>query len=171
MGGGDLINDYFTKDIVPVLKKFQGPKIAFSIGIPFPSLIKDEYLGYYDHIFTRNYEDLREIQKVVGAKKAHYIPDIALMYSPKILYKPPSEIIKPKICGMFLVGNLIEFPKITENIIHLVSKIASSYQVVLYCMDQKEDVKFAELVKKLANNKSEIHSITVDNNLYTANIS
>ena len=43
VGGGDIINDYFNDDISPFLRKFNGPKIAFSIGIPFPSLINDKY--------------------------------------------------------------------------------------------------------------------------------
>src|SRR5437868_12604699 len=65
VGGGDLVNRYFHDHIHPVLREYRKPKFAFSIGIPFPSLINDEYLGHYDHIFLRNNQDLRAVQKVV----------------------------------------------------------------------------------------------------------
>lgn len=165
VGGGDIINDYFNDHISPFLRTFKGPKIAFSIGIPFPSCITEKYLGHFDHVFTRNYEDLREIQKVLGSHKAHFIPDIALAYEPsKGRINTSNDLsvslgsvqnfsiggMTEKKCGVFLVGNLINYPSIVDDIAHLIGKIALTYSVTLYCFDPAEDRPLSEKVRDLA---------------------
>ena len=186
VGGGDIINDYFNDDIRPFLIEFRGPKIAFSIGIPFPSLIKEKYLGHFDHVFTRNYEDIRDIQELLGSTRSHFIPDIALSYKASRPHKsnrdkhdfkekksldiltrgnyqrsegcretegdrsgrvPAPEKTANKRCGVFLVGNMVEYPRIAEDIAHLVSKIALTYNVVLYCFNPGEDVEISSRVR------------------------
>jgi hypothetical protein len=175
VGGGDIINDYFNQHISPVLKSFKGPKIAFSIGIPFPSLIKQEYLGYFDHVFTRNHEDIREIQKVLGSNRAHFIPDIALNYEARLkAFTSRSSSVRK--CGIFLVGNLIRFPAIVEDIGHLVGKMALTHNVVLYSFNPDEDALISNTVKNLAvqrlkntlKNTFESSRIQVDTSRYTA---
>ena len=171
VGGGDIINDYFNDDIGPFLRRFKGPKIAFSIGIPFPSLINDKYLGHFDHVFTRNYEDIRSLQKLLGSHRAHFIPDIALAYKANHAHKsilsdastmessvsirevkriPPPNKRANKKCGVFLVGNIMEFPKIVEDISHLISKISLTYNVILYCFNPAEDNKIANETRRSA---------------------
>ncbi len=76
VGGGDLINDYFNEHISIFLENVTIPKITF--GVPFPNLITPKYLSHYEYVFTRNIEDLSEIQKIVGSNKCHFIPDIVL---------------------------------------------------------------------------------------------
>ncbi|CAH6421728.1 Polysaccharide pyruvyl transferase [uncultured virus] len=204
VGGGDIINDYFNNDIQPFLKNFKGPKIAFSIGIPFPSLINDKYLGHFDHVFTRNYEDLRDLQKLLGSHRAHFVPDIALAYKPSRPHKSittdasgklnagergfPSFTgkVDQKKCGVFLVGNLMDFPKIVEDIGHLIGKVALTHDVVLYCFNPTEDTKISEHVRDvtlnrlnnshtddtrlngLLSNAKNGNRIVVDTNKYTA---
>lgn len=169
VGGGDIINDYFNSAIKPFLSTFSGPKIAFSIGFPFPSCITETYLGHFDHIFTRNFEDLRDIQKVVGSHRVHFIPDITMTYkTPSRLPIDPQDNIllgdrSTKKCGIFLVGNLIRFPSIVEDIAHLISMLGLTYDTTLYCFDSKEDLKLAELVKTFVDKKSKI---TVDSSIY-----
>lgn len=199
VGGGDIINNYFNNsisqflpagDLSPLsaeilkefLHNFKGPKIAFSIGIPFSSVINEKYLGHFDHVFTRNYEDIREIQKILGSHRAHFIPDIALLYKPtnpnkSIMsemstylessiqsWERPSSCLrlesdndnvnvsrgKNRRCGVFLVGNIIDYPKIVNDIGRLVSKLALTYNITLFCFHPKEDVKISEKVKELA---------------------
>lgn len=169
VGGGDIINDYFHTKITPFLRSFKGPRIAFSIGIPFPSCITEKYLGYFDHIFVRNYEDLRTIQKVVGSHKVHFIPDIALSYKPsheRLIAisndssvflesgrKSSSDRMTGRKCGIFLVGNLIAYPHIVEDMAHLISKIALTSNVTLYCFSPGEDTKISETVRDLATKR------------------
>lgn len=86
VGGGDIINKYFIDKICPYLKLFQGPKIAFSIGFPFPNLIAEEYIEYFDHVFTGNKEYLRKAQKILGAHRAHFLPDAKFKLSLDDIY-------------------------------------------------------------------------------------
>jgi len=151
-GGGDIINVYFHKNIRPFFNKFKGPKIAFSVGIPFPSLIKDEYLGYFDHVFTRNYEDVREIQKLLGSHRAHFIPEITLGYFPTYphINETNESSSENKTCGIFLIGNLIKYPFIVNDIVHLISKISLTYNIIFYCFNPAEDLNISETIKELA---------------------
>src|SRR5579871_4046125 len=75
IGPGDIINNYFFESIDPILSSFKGPKIAFGVGIPFPSLIDKEHFNMFDHVFIRNFEDLRKLQRIIGSSRTHYIPD------------------------------------------------------------------------------------------------
>lgn len=156
VGGGDLINDYFNQKISLALQQFKGPKIAFSIGIPFPSLITAQYLGHFDHVFVRNYEDLRAIQKVIGAHRAHFTPDIALA----LKAKSPSNLNDRRVsehgekrCGIFVVGNLIRYPAIVAELAHLVSKIALTYKIILYCFNPREDQLLAQAIQEAARQR------------------
>jgi polysaccharide pyruvyl transferase WcaK-like protein len=138
VGGGDIVNDYFYGKLNPILKKFTGFKIALSIGIPFPDCITKKYFGKYDHIFVRNCEDIRALQRVVGTNKSHCLPDLAFLLDrplPPLEGREPVNLVikkpKPK-CGFFLVQNLINFPFVVENLIKLVKEISQTYDVVFY---------------------------------------
>lgn len=145
VGGGDIINNYFHGYLRDILLHYTKPKFAFSIGIPFPSLINEEYLGYYDHIFLRNYEDVRAVQRVVGSHRAHYLPDVSFSY-PYLLQ--PAFNRAHKRCGVFVVGNLIRFPNIVEDLIDLVVYLTESYQVTLYTFHPAEDVALNLQIKE-----------------------
>jgi hypothetical protein len=143
VGGGDVINDYFLQKIVPFLKKFLGIKMAFSIGFPFKDLIKEEYIGCFDHIFTRNRKDIRRAQKVLGSHKVHYLPDATF----KLPINKDIKVRKePKRCGMFMVGNLIRYNDIVEDLIKLVNIVSRDYQVTLYCFDSDEDYLLSQKI-------------------------
>src|SRR4051812_41254581 len=72
--GGDL-EEHFHHQVNPLLSSFVGVKIALCIGVPNPHLIKDEYLRNYDHVISNNLEDLRELQRVLGTYRAHFLPE------------------------------------------------------------------------------------------------
>ena len=78
-GGGDIINNYFHKKILLAVKNFKGPVIALGIGIPYPSLIDKGYLDIYDHVFIRETEDVRALQKRMGSQYAHFLPDMGFL--------------------------------------------------------------------------------------------
>src|SRR3972149_3917945 len=174
VGGGDIINDYFMDKIRPFLEKFKhGPKIAFSIGIPFPSLINEKYLGCFDHVFTRNYEDIRSIQRVLGSHRAHFIPDICFAYRANQLHKDVATDMVEKTCGVFLVGNIIKYRSIVEDISHLIAKISLTYNVILYCFNPSEDGKISTTVRNLALKRirNSYPGFSQDNNRITVNTS
>lgn len=145
VGGGDIINDYFNRHISSFLHVFKKPKIAFSIGIPFPDLIIDKYMGFFDHVFTRNMEDVRRIQQLLGANRAHYIPDITLTLPFKKQVKVETE---EKKCGVFLIGNVMEFPFITDDLSHLIGKLALTYKMIFYCFNPTEDMDISNYIIK-----------------------
>jgi len=128
VGGGDIINNYFFSKLNPLLKNYLGFKIALSIGIPFPSLITESYFGIFDHVFIRNWEDIRPLQRVIGTSKSHYLPDLTF-----ILDRPLKTVvnIKPK-CGIFLVQNLIRYPFVVTDLTKLVKKISNTYDIVFH---------------------------------------
>ncbi len=103
VGGGDIINDYFNKKIKNFLEKFKGPKIAFSIGIPFESLITNDYFNHFDRVFTRNFEDLIPLQKLLGNKRIGYTPDAGFSLEASQVFERENTI------GFFLVGNHSSF--------------------------------------------------------------
>lgn len=158
VGGGDIINDYFVSKIKPYLKTFIGTKIAFSIGFPFPNLITEEYIGYFDHVFTRNLEDLRRAQKILGSHRAHYLPDATFKLSLKEVCNSGDKTVRTKMeqkqCGMFLVGNLIRYDEVVEDLTRLVVKLSKRYQVTLYCFDSREDYRLSQRVVDHAREKA-----------------
>ena len=78
VGGGDLINDFFKKNLLEWCQIFSGkPIFAFSLGVPYPSLLKEwtRLWNGFDFIFLRNRTDLKVLQKRFGTEKAHFLPD------------------------------------------------------------------------------------------------
>ncbi len=135
VGGGDIINDYFNKKIKNIVENFVGIKLAVSIGIPFPCLITEQYFKQYDHVFTRNYEDLRRLQELMGCEKAHFLPDLAFVLDrPKRTVAPQEK----KSCGVFLVNNMLRYPKIVKHIAKLVGQISFDHNLIFYSFNTSQ---------------------------------
>lgn len=100
-GGGDIINDYFMKKAIELLKNFTGRVYAVSVGIPFASSTK--YLHMFDHVFTRSKTDYNMAVKEIGSKNVTCLPtDIATVLSTPRLQalkiKSPSNNIRLGLC-------------------------------------------------------------------------
>ena len=170
IGGGDIVNDYFYNKIYNVLENFKGIKLALSIGIPFTCLITDYYFKHYDHVFTRNYEDLRALQQLIGSKRAHYLPDFAFVIDKPIKF---NKINTNKHCGIFLVNNLLRYPEIIDDIAKLIAQISSTYHLTFYSFNtsksEEGDNEINNHISKLILNKYNKHAcITLDSNSYSA---
>lgn len=140
IGGGDIINNYFYGKYNKLIQNYKGIKLAVSIGIPFASLINEKYLKDFDHIFTRNYCDVREIQKIVGYDKAHYLPDLAfILNQPK--FNLNIENNKKKTCGIFLINNLMKFTDILTDLTNLIYIISQEYDIVFYKFNSSNTVE------------------------------
>lgn len=128
-GGGDIVNDYFQLKISKLIKYFRGPVIALSIGITYPSTIKDNYIGFYDAIVLRHFAYMDEISKVVGASCVSSIPDVGFSLPRQIAAK----FHKPRI-GVFLANGAVhksDIPIIKSTLQHF----SKSYEIVLYQMN------------------------------------
>ena len=164
IGGGDIINDYFYKKLNPFLQNYSGFKIALSIGIPFPSLLTTKYFEHYDHVFIRNYEDVRQLQRVTGTYKAHFLPDLTF-----ILDQPKKiQNISRPICGIFLVQNLIKYNFIMNDLIKLVNEIATEYDIIFYLFNtsgnvNENDLGISEIIAEQIISK---FKISIDMNTY-----
>lgn len=138
VGGGDVFNSYFHNKYYPILSKFSGMKIALSVGIPFQSMITKNNLHVFDHVFTRNQEEVRHLQRVVGSMKAHYLPDFVFglnttgLHVDKNIDVVDCNTMRKKTCGVFLVNNMMNFPQILSNIIELLHSMSSKYNFVFY---------------------------------------
>lgn len=135
VGGGDIINNYFRDKLDIILPVFKSLRkkivIAFSIGIPFPQLLLEQYFKNFDHVFCRNLEDIRSLQKVIG-ERAHYIPEVCLSLG-------GNSTVKNKNCGVFLVGNIDRYPNITNDITELMKKIRKDFDITFYCFNPEDE--------------------------------
>lgn len=55
-GGGNLLNEYFINQIRKIIN-VKTKIIAFSVDIPYTSIINDKFLDFFDEIYVRNYTD------------------------------------------------------------------------------------------------------------------
>ena len=172
VGGGDLINIYFYNKLIPILDTYHGIKIAFSIGVPFPSLLTDEYFKYFDYVFVRNNEDVDKITEIVGSSKVIFIPDAAFNLCSYVVKK--NEITNNrKKCGIFLVQNMIVHTNFVKNISKLIESICDEYDIIFYrfntSLSDENDSGISEKVCKKIYKMHKDHEgiITVDYNNYS----
>jgi hypothetical protein len=178
-GGGDIINDYFMKDIINIKKKHTCPMLAVSIGIPYTDCTN--YLTHFDKIYVRNKND------------ALNMPQYNMKYYPDLCYKLPSfkknvisqianqnldlKFDKSKFnIGVFLCRTFYndKYPKYYENIIKSISNVlrylANDDHHVIYlipfCISKKpheDDQLINNDIKKLTMDKNNIISLNFDN--------
>ena len=160
VGGGDIINEYFNSKIKNFLDKFNGPRIAFSIGVPFQSLINHEYFDHFDSVYVRNFEDISAIQKIIGNDRVNFTPDIGFSLSQTVFEKRENKV------GVFLVGNIMRFPNIVKNLSKIILEISKDSEVVFYCFNPDEDVEISNKIMENVKSESEGAVISVDSNSY-----
>ena len=130
-GGGDLVNDYFYRQIEPFISRKTCPWYAVSIGIPYPKLIDRGYLGRFDYIIHRNQVD-KDVLGNIYDKRTEWFPDMSFMLP---LYHPcqdyereyESDRYHRKKIGIFLSRSIYhrEDPDSYERIINNISKFLS----------------------------------------------
>lgn len=82
IAGGDVITDYFMKQISVQLQSYKGPCYAFSVGIPYDSEVK--YTKLFDHIVVRTQADYDLTSKYIGGKNVNFLPDITWLLKPLV---------------------------------------------------------------------------------------
>lgn len=169
VGPGDVINNYFFVDLIPVLRCFKVPKIAFGVGIPFPHLIDNEHFSIFDHVFTRNFEDLRFLQRIIGFNRTHYIPDPALVLSGyhRNRTRPHGK------CGIFLAQSIDKMsPELRNNLKKAISYLADRFEIIFYRFNTSEnelendDIINRRIASELISSNPCV-SITIDTKRYT----
>jgi len=182
VGGGDVFNSYFHNKYYPILSKFSGPKIALSVGIPFQSMITKNNLHIFDHVFTRNHEEVRHLQRVIGSMKAHYLPDFVFGLNTAglcvnthieskanfVLQNCCNVVVRKKTCGVFLVNNIMDFPQILADIIGLLYSMSSTYNFVFYLFNtsnnhEENDGQISEFVLNMLRTRYGVCSDIMSN--------
>jgi len=114
-GGGDIINDYFMKQIIKLKYNLEDkvkkkiPTYAISIGITFKKSFYDNkpyYLDIFDYFIVRNKIDKELLDKRYDPEYVKYLPDIVhgiIKYKRKYIIQP---ICKEKVIGIFLTNTI-----------------------------------------------------------------
>lgn len=157
LGGGDLINTYFVDKYKTIVSEYKGIKLGISLGFPFKSMIRSENLQMFDHIFTRNYEELRNLQTIIGSEKAHFLPDFAYLLDRKI------KVNKRKVCGVFLVDNIIYFTNILDTLIDFIKIVSADYDIIFYLFDPNDYI----ISKAVYDRLNDPEKIKLDDTNYT----
>ena len=103
-GGGDMMNSYFIDNVNKIVKNsnYKGPVYAISVGLPYPSFIKEGGLDIFDFITVRHKTDHNLLLERFDAEHVKYMPDlvnyIGLIDEEKIKKKHNKEIKKIAIC-------------------------------------------------------------------------
>lgn len=138
-GGGDLINDYFYRKIIPFLMNKTCPWYAISIGIPYPKLIEQGYLDRFDYIIHRSQADHFELNHLYDTRSRWY-PDISFLMqswsAPLVIRKVQRKTKKIGVCLSRTVYNAADpgaYQRIVNNISRFLSDLAMEYRDGFSC--------------------------------------
>lgn len=138
-GGGDIINDYFMRKLVIVLKGYNGPVYALSVGIPY-HIGAWKYLDTFDHIFVRSEGDASIARRIVGDDMVDVIPDTAWLLRDHITVveqhpKPDIALLqsRPKVCFCLAQPMFYHAPNIlVDNFVSLISQVIQALDCEVY---------------------------------------
>lgn len=140
-GGGDLVNDYFYRKIIPFLMNKTCPWYAISIGIPYPKLIERGYLNRFDYIIHRSQADHFELNHLYDIRSQWY-PDISFLMQSSLLEVKKfkrNQIRKIGVCLSRTVYNSADpgaYQRIVNNISKFLSDLAMEYRDTFKCSRQ-----------------------------------
>jgi len=148
-GGGDIINDFFMKQICKLKIQYETkykkriPTYALSIGITYKKSIyanKPHYLDIFDYFIVRNKIDAEMLITRYGLEYVKYIPDIVhglnKYKSKKVLQNIFNYNSQPTI-GIFLTNTISNegknktYDKEVKQFAELIEKIPQKYQIHL----------------------------------------
>jgi len=141
-GGGDIINDYFLSNINTLINNKNIPIYGVSIGFPYPNMIDQGVLDFFDYMIYRNSFDQQKLSSKYGPNRSHHFPDLAFLlplFSSNTITSPIFQTIlqnnpnsKFKNIGIFLSRTIYNrnnpklYNKIIENIAYFIVKLAQT---------------------------------------------
>lgn len=193
LAGGDILNYYFLVKLKTHLNKcgFKGKICAFSVGIPYDTVIIDGLLDQFHFLMCRSTKDATMLRKRFGESHVRYFPDLSV-YLPKLydnIVKPKKEAdgIRPwKLfperlnVGVFLTRNIFEknenYDKVITGLSNALSKIAGlelpgspGFELFLipFCTNEKnifedDNLINTDVVDRLRGTDSSIYVHNVD---------
>lgn len=83
LGGGDVVLPYFLDKLRE--NHFEnGPVVLFGAGLTYPSCVALGHVDQFDSVFLRNTTDLRIVERRIGVKHTHFVPDLAFVLEPEM---------------------------------------------------------------------------------------
>lgn len=82
VGGGDVINDYFSRKMKFLLENPANrtcPIYAIGVGLPYPQMVAQGALDWYDFIVHRSAADHDDLVRRYGEEHVLLVPDLAWM--------------------------------------------------------------------------------------------
>lgn len=121
LGGGDVVNGYF----IDKFKEWKtGVKFccAYSIGIPYFSMVADGHLDMFDHIICRNKRDTQRLIERFGYDHVSYLPDFVFInYLPTLTLRHRFPNRRRKV-SIFLAG-----PCLNDNVINKLARFLDKH--------------------------------------------
>lgn len=147
-GGGDIINEYFIENIRKITAGYKGPILAVGIGISHESQINNGLLDMFDHVFTRNITDVRSIQKRLGSKYAHYLPDLGFLLTAPHSTLPGAVRMsspRPRV-GICLAHPTVRNSHFTYAMTNFIDRLSERYHIVLIAFNTSDNVVESDLL-------------------------
>lgn len=131
LGGGDVVSEYFLDKFSKWYFKqsVHIPCYAYSIGIPYYSLVEEGKIDLFDHIICRNQIDIQPLSKRFGKENVSYLPDFVFSIPTNFKLKnlPTQNRRKVSIC---LAQPSFQKPELFNQLVTYLSHLAVDYHLV-----------------------------------------
>jgi polysaccharide pyruvyl transferase WcaK-like protein len=150
-GGGDIINDFFMKQIVKLKLSAEAkhkkkiPTYAISVGITYKKSVilgKSHYLDIFDYFIVRNKIDVDLLKQRYSEDHIIYMPDVVHLleqYKPKRMLSYLTNLISKArpVLGIFLTNTIANEGKNTKyeeevkNLVKLIEALPDKFDIHL----------------------------------------
>jgi len=131
LGGGDVVSEYFLEKFSKWYFKQSTriPCYAYSIGIPYYSLVEEGKMDLFDHIICRNQIDIQPLITRFGKENISYLPDFvfAIPTNFKLKNLPIQNKRKVSIC---LAQPSFQTQELFNQLVNYLSHLAEDYHLV-----------------------------------------
>lgn len=159
-GGGDVLLEYFVKNLLKIVDPVKNKIYAVSVGVPYPSYIYKQDLSFFEHIYVRSHNDYKLLSRYYN--NITYIPDISVLLKDIITVYCPKIKTNKKIIGVTAIQNcnFEEVLKIIENY-----PVSEYYYVFIPFNTNKLNLKENDNIihDKIIGYMTEKMGLTIDN--------
>lgn len=131
-GGGDMFTDFFVEPLkkwIDSNPSFRGPIYAWSVGLPYPSVLTSGSLDMFDHISCRSSLDRLTIEHRLGKESTSSWPDLSTMldwHPPKRAFFPSclEQVKRVGICFAYdIIQDKVIFDKTLKRVLRSIESI------------------------------------------------
>lgn len=161
-GGGDIINPYFIDRIKGIIKGYTKQIYALGVGIAHESTVENGLLDIFDHVFVRNVCDVRMVQRRLGSKYAHYLPDLGfLLEPPEVKREDERPYHKQRVC-ICLACPAARQPQFTKALVSFINTLTEDYHVILLPFNTDRNMNESDVILNRAIAKETVVEVIED---------